>query len=183
MEIRMSTPYFLEDAESRSISSTGRIPSISRQENRHDHHVEESKRDHSDTHMLNGQESSMITARNSRHIRAIHAWYRFAIDRWIWEWCAMLISGISLIAIFLILQLHQGRPLPNWPYSITINSLISIFATIFKVTILVPIAQGLSQAKRHWFQRCRPMIDMDTYDQASREPWGALKFLWAIRWR
>jgi len=72
MENQMSTPYSLDDAELKSISSIGRIPSISRQENRHDHHIEESKRDHSETYMLNGQQSSIITVRNLRYIRAIY---------------------------------------------------------------------------------------------------------------
>lgn len=95
----------------------------------------------------------------------------------------MLVSLLSMLAIVLVLRLHEGRPLPTWPFSITINSLVSVFATIMKATMLVPIAAGISQAKWHWFRQLHPLNDIEVYDQASRGPWGALKLLWNIRWR
>ncbi len=108
---------------------------------------------------------------------------RFATDWWTWELCAILTSLISLAAIILVLLLYKGRPLPDWPWSITINSLVSIFATIISRTMLMPVAAGIGQAKWHWFQRDHALSDIEIYDQASRGPWGALKMVWQIRWR
>ncbi len=95
----------------------------------------------------------------------------------------MLVSLLSMVAIVLVLRLHEGRPLPTWPFSITINSLVSVFTTIMKATMLVPIAAGISQMKWHWFQQHHVLNDIEVYDEASRGPWGGLKLLWSIRWR
>lgn len=38
----------------------------------------------------------------------------------------------ALMSIILILALHQGRPLPDWPFAITLNSLVSIMVVILK---------------------------------------------------
>lgn len=92
-------------------------------------------------------------------------------------------SLICLVAIILILRLHDGRPLPEWPFSITINALVSVFATLMGATMLMPIAEGISQAKWHWFQDIHTLSDIELYDRASRGPYGALKMLWGIRWR
>lgn len=115
--------------------------------------------------------------------RSLSRGRRFATDWWTWELCAILTSLISLAAIVLVLLLHEGRPLPDWPWSITINSLVSIFATIMSGTMLVPVAAGIGQAKWHWFQKDHALSDIEIYDQASRGPWGALKMVWQIRWR
>lgn len=119
----------------------------------------------------------------SRRQRAHSRWSHRATDWWLWELCSLLCSVISLVAIVLVLRLHEGRPLPQWPFSITINSLVSVFATIFSATISVPVAEGISQAKWQWFQQYHTLEDIEVYDRASRGPWGAVKMLWSIRWR
>ena len=121
--------------------------------------------------------------KDSRYTRVTSLCYRLETDWWIKEICAMLISILSLLCIVLILRMHEGRPLPDWPFSITINSLVSIFSTITGMMILVPLEQCISQAKWHWYQEYHPLADMETYDQGSRGPWGALKMLWDIRWK
>jgi hypothetical protein len=64
------------------------------------------------------------------------------LDYW---WKAIIGSTfmvLALMAIILILALHQNRPLPNWPLTITINSLISIMVVILKTSMLAIIASG-----------------------------------------
>jgi hypothetical protein len=64
------------------------------------------------------------------------------IDYW-WKClvaCAVMLC--SLMAIILILALHQDRPLPNWPFSITLNALISTMLAILKSSMLAIIAAG-----------------------------------------
>ena len=121
--------------------------------------------------------------KHSRITRMASVWSRLETDWWIKEIGAMLISILSLLCIVTILRMHEGRPLPDWPFSITINSLVSIFSTIMGMTILVSLEQCISQAKWHWFQEYRPLADMDMYDRGSRGPWGALRMLWDIRWK
>jgi hypothetical protein len=55
--------------------------------------------------------------------------------------CAIMLC--SLIAIILILGLHQNRPLPDWPLSITLNSLVSIMVVILKASMLALVTSGM----------------------------------------
>lgn len=78
---------------------------------------------------------------------------------WVLEVLAWIMSLIALGAIISVLAVYNGRlsspllelfmclmiadkPLPKWPYSITINSLISVFSTIFKACMAVPLTEG-----------------------------------------
>ena len=62
--------------------------------------------------------------------------------RWLVELLACVLAVLALAAIVITLGTHDGRPLPNWPFDISVNALVSIFAVIFKGAILVPVAEG-----------------------------------------
>ena len=64
---------------------------------------------------------------------------------WSLEISACCIFILALIAIVITLRPHQNKPLPQWPYSISINSLLSIYSVILKVTILLVIAESLGK--------------------------------------
>jgi hypothetical protein len=49
---------------------------------------------------------------------------------------------LALMAILLILALHQNHTLPSWPFSITLNLLISIMVIVLKATMLAVLASG-----------------------------------------
>ncbi len=123
------------------------------------------------------------TEKGSEHTPATAHWSRREIDWWIKELSALLISLSSLLCIILTLRIYDGRPLPDWPLSITINSMVSIFSTIMGMTLLMPLAEGISQAKWLWFRKYHPLSDMEVYNRGSRGPWGALEMLWIVRWR
>lgn len=186
MEGGVSPPFSVRDVEREGHRSHGSVSPLSRNSSeRKQHHVEtDMPQDHHAMLEQSGTDKlGKLSEKTSKPGRRTERWSRFATDRWIWELCAMLMSLSSLVAIVLVLRLHDGRPLPDWPFSITINSLVSIFSTIMGFTLLVPIAEGISQAKWHWFQQYRALRDVEVYDQASRGPWGSLKMLWGIRWR
>jgi hypothetical protein len=61
--------------------------------------------------------------------------------RWLTELLASLIALLAFAAIVITLATHNGRPLPNWPFGISINALVSIFAVILKGTMMVPVAE------------------------------------------
>ena len=102
---------------------------------------------------------------------------------WWIEIGACVLSLVALIAIVGTLQPHQGKPLPQWPYQISVNTLISIYAVVLKVTILLVTAEGLGQLKWRRFQRDSPLNDLVKYDQATRGPLGAITLLWHLRLR
>lgn len=61
---------------------------------------------------------------------------------WTVEILSCLIASLCLAAILGILITHQGLPLPQWPLNITINALIAVFTAIFKMALMVPVAEG-----------------------------------------
>lgn len=62
---------------------------------------------------------------------------------WFLETLSCLVALIALAATITILSVYNDRPLPHWPYSITVNSLISLFVTISKAALLLAIAEGI----------------------------------------
>ena len=64
------------------------------------------------------------------------------IENWWKTIAAVVIMLVSLTAIILILAIHQNKPLPDWPFSITLNALISIMVVILKSSMLAIIAAG-----------------------------------------
>lgn len=104
-----------------------------------------------------------------------------SITNWWQEVTACLLSTVALLAIIATLRPHQDKPLPQWPYLISINSLLSIYVTILKAAALLVIAEGLSQLKWQRFKDDRPLDDIARYDEASRGPMGSLRLLWRLR--
>ncbi|KAF7510845.1 hypothetical protein GJ744_005945 [Endocarpon pusillum] len=103
------------------------------------------------------------------------------LRNWWMEIGACLICIVALLAITATLYPHRHKPLPQWPYSITVNSLVAIYAVVLKAAILLVTAEGLSQLKWTWFKCGRPLEDFVKYDQASRGPLGAVNLLWRLR--
>ena len=62
---------------------------------------------------------------------------------WLLEILSSFIAALALMAIIVTLAVHQGRPLPQWPHSISINALIAVFTTVFKASLLMPVAEGI----------------------------------------
>lgn len=61
---------------------------------------------------------------------------------WMMEIWSCIIAAACLAAIIAVLSTHQGLPLPQWPWHITINALVSVFTAIFKMALMTPIAEG-----------------------------------------
>ena len=61
---------------------------------------------------------------------------------WMVEVLSCLLASTALAAIIITLVVHQGKPLPQWPHLISINSLLAIFTVILKASLLLPVAEG-----------------------------------------
>lgn len=125
--------------------------------------------------------------------------YRFAqcVDRWwVFQLLAWLVCASCLIAIVAILQVKGDESRTDWMFdinpmgshppkrvSLTINSVVSIFSTIIKSVILVPIVAGLNQLKWMWFRNDRCLIDYELFSSAAQGPSGSLLLLWSLRGR
>lgn len=100
---------------------------------------------------------------------------------WLNEAASCLVAFGALVAIIGLLHRHDGQPLPEWRYGITLNALVSVLSTILKAAAVVPLAGGISQAKWLWYAKPRPLRDIETFDDASRGPWGSLLLLFDLR--
>jgi hypothetical protein len=60
---------------------------------------------------------------------------------WLEILSCFLVIGASL-AIVATVYPYRDRPLPQWPYNLSINSLISVYVVILKAAMLLILAQG-----------------------------------------
>ncbi|KAI0437556.1 hypothetical protein F4803DRAFT_538370 [Xylaria telfairii] len=96
---------------------------------------------------------------------------------WTWEIANCCLLLISLFAILATLYPHDGQPLPQWPFSITINALLSIYAVVMKASMLLILASGIGQLQWSWFLHPRPLKDVVRYREAAQGPLGSLSWL------
>lgn len=107
---------------------------------------------------------------------------RYLSDWWLMESLSWVICALSIIAIVIILRVYDQKRLPQWPLNITINTAISVFATISRMGMLELVTVSISQLKWVWFtKRAQQLSDFDTFDQASRGAWGSLLLIVRLR--
>lgn len=103
---------------------------------------------------------------------------------WVWEIISCLGSLIALVSIVGVLVNYNGKPIPNWPYGITINSVLSWITQIFSAFMLGTVAACLGQnAWVHFNTGDRPLSNINSYHSASRGAWGCITFLSTARTR
>ena len=106
----------------------------------------------------------------------------FSTNRWTWEILGWLSSAAVLSVVVITLAKHENRPVSQWPLSITINALLSVFAEIGQLLLLFPLVNCISQLKWLWFTRSkRLLVDFEAFDEASRGPWGSFLVLLKAR--
>lgn len=97
------------------------------------------------------------------------------------EIIATVVSLASLLVIAILLYIYDNQPVFRW-HDITLNALVSIFATISRLSLAVVISSSLGQAKWNWFARDpKLLLAVDTIDAASRGLFGSLRLVWRTR--
>lgn len=102
---------------------------------------------------------------------------------WEWEFAACLLLLATPIIIFSTLYPHDGQPLPQWPFKISINSLLSVYALVFKAAMGLILTSCIGQLQWRWFSETRPLADMLLFDNATRGADGALGLIWRQKFR
>ncbi|ETI27489.1 hypothetical protein G647_09680 [Cladophialophora carrionii CBS 160.54] len=124
----------------------------------------------------------------------LNRFLRVADEYWLLEWLGVFLAFGSIAGIAALLGWRNGRPSPNWHWtigrghhtkevSITINTIISLFSTAFKSGLLIPVSASLGQLKWIWFQGGRPLSHFAAFDSAARGPLGSVVLLWTLRGR
>ena len=113
---------------------------------------------------------------------------RYVQDWWLVELLAVLLGIIAIVALCALLRHYDGKTAPRADpiagVNITLNTLVSILATIGRVALLLSVSECISESKWNWYRgKHRPLDDLDTFDKASRGAWGGLQLLWKINIR
>ncbi|KAL4744356.1 hypothetical protein BDW72DRAFT_94738 [Aspergillus terricola var. indicus] len=96
---------------------------------------------------------------------------------WTLEILGCLTSIVFLVAIIAVLLHYDGRPMPQWPYGITLNALVSVLSTVMKATMAFILTESLAQLKWSWFRDGNKLSDLALLDAASRGVMGAFVIL------
>lgn len=114
---------------------------------------------------------------------------------WLFEFFGLALALLSLIGVIIVVSVTDGKKVPDWTlkiptigetkeYPVTINTILSIFATVFNSALLLPVAACMSQLKWAWFQKShRPLAEYQTFESAARGPVGSIILLWTLRCR
>jgi hypothetical protein len=96
---------------------------------------------------------------------------------WSQEILACILGAAAISALVATLYMHEGRPLPKWPFKISVNTLVLVFSMVLKTSITFVIDSCIGQLRWLWFRNSRSLYDAVRYDEASRGPWGSAKLL------
>ena len=97
---------------------------------------------------------------------------------WRIEIISMFTSVAALAAIIGVLSHFDGHALPDWPRTITLNTLIALLTAIANASMVAPLSSGLSQLKwLHFHGRRRRLTDIELFDDASRGVYGSIRLL------
>jgi hypothetical protein len=106
---------------------------------------------------------------------SIRRCYAIIDSWWILEIVAASLATTAMLSIVLILRMTNKTPLRQWHYSISPNTLISIFDTTAAVTIVFCAGAVIEQSKWIYFrQKARPLKKLELFNEGSRGPLGAL---------
>ncbi|KAH6873906.1 hypothetical protein B0T10DRAFT_588399 [Thelonectria olida] len=102
---------------------------------------------------------------------------RFSPTEWLLE---LLTSILSLILLAVIALSRPGTSpsLSAWDIPVSLNAVISILTTACSAALMHGVSEFISQLKwLHFKDGPEKLKDFETFDEASRGPWGSLKFL------
>lgn len=97
---------------------------------------------------------------------------------WATETSVAVMLLISIVAIPATLYPHQGQPLPQWPFSITINALLSVYSMVLKTCIAGLVTSCVSQLQWSWYFQPRPLQDIALFRDLAGGAFGSISWLW-----
>ncbi|KAK8043423.1 hypothetical protein PG993_005853 [Apiospora rasikravindrae] len=103
---------------------------------------------------------------------------------WVMEISTMILCLSSVVTSTVLLFYANGRPLTDYNFFISFNTLISILAAIARATLAFAVGSCLGQWKWNWFsKRSDTPVMFASFEDASRGPWGSFWLLCHLRIR
>lgn len=186
---------FHDDIRANSLLECGTEPSLMQSSsnpshilNTSDYHLAQQRTPHrseeSSDHPVVPNEPQEKETDVKRRPSWISTYYR---NWWFWELAGALLSAACIMAVVVLAYKINNSSLAAWKLPISPSTMISTFITIAKTSMLLPIAEGLSQLKwlYYWTTRSkyRPLDEIEAFDDASRGPWGSLLIFFCIGFR
>jgi hypothetical protein len=104
-----------------------------------------------------------------------HSW---VTDWWLLELGALVIAALCLGCIIIVLFVYRNSPIPSRPWGITLNTLLSVLSQVSNLGLMTALIGAFGQQKWLWFRKSRKSLnDFNSFDKASRGPWGSLLLL------
>ena len=105
-------------------------------------------------------------------------------EAWLFEILSLALTVAVLVAMVTLLLRYDEKPNPAWSSGITLNTILSFASMVFRASVLVPVANSISQLCWIWCsEQQRPLKHIVLFDQASRGPLGGLHALGVGLWR
>ena len=97
---------------------------------------------------------------------------------WTLELLSLSLSVTSLLAAAVVLGHFNEKPLDEWRFVTSINTIISILGVISKATLAFAVSSAFGQHKWNWFRTRQDELRVFvTFDEATRGPLGGIKLL------
>ncbi|KUI59958.1 hypothetical protein VP1G_07183 [Cytospora mali] len=108
---------------------------------------------------------------------------RHILRHWYLEILTIFVSTVLMTAIIVLLSTYNGKQMPEWPFSINLNTVIATLSTFLRAAMLAAVAEIIGQVKWTWFtERTRPLHHLQDFDSASRSMLGSMRLLGVVLW-
>ena len=100
-------------------------------------------------------------------------------ETWLYEVLSLVLATLAFVALIALLATCDRKPNPRWANdNITLNTVVSLTSTVFRISLMPPVAKCISQLGWNWFAESeRPLHHVTRFDKASRGPIGSLQVL------
>jgi hypothetical protein len=134
------------------------------------------------TPQYNTSQSHPEIERRRRFCLWVRGLIRKAKAGWRLENAGLTFSSISFVALLILLFKENGKPLDNWTFFFSLNTVASILSTGMKAPLAFVVGSCLGQWKWIWFKkRPGPIACFLDFDEASRGPSGCIPLLYRLK--
>lgn len=129
-------------------------------------------------------DSDILPLSTTHSTRSKNVVANIGLDGWFYEILALSLAMASFVTLVVVLSRYDGKPTPAWRFGMTINVFASLVSVTFRISIMLPVEQCISQAT--WIslsQGPRPLDEVIYYDEASRGPLRSLLLIFRLRLR
>ncbi|KAK8123125.1 hypothetical protein PG984_011795 [Apiospora sp. TS-2023a] len=103
---------------------------------------------------------------------------------WTMEITTMALCLAAVVTSTVLLFYADGRPLTDYTFFISFNTLISILSAVARATLAFAVGSCLGQWKWNWFsRRSGTPVVFASFEDASRGPWGSFWLICRLRAR